>query len=315
MINIILLAAVILDLLIGDPRIYTHPVVLIGKVIKFFEKKLKNSSGSESIQKIKGIILVIIVLLLTFMVTYLLIFIGSALNYYLGIIVKILILYTTLAIKGLSKAALEIYNQLDEGNLAGARSSLNMIVGRDTDKLKENEIIRGTIETVAENTSDGIIAPLFYFFLGGPIAAVLYKAVNIMDSMLGYKNEKYKYFGWVAACLDDVANYIPARLSAILIVFSSYIYRKDYKKSFKIVMRDAKKHVSPNAGYPESAIAGALNIQLGGINYYFGKVSKKALLGDKIVDFKSTHIKETLYLMFISTFSFVLMQSIINIIR
>ena len=225
MINIILLAAVILDLLIGDPRIYTHPVVLIGKVIKFFEKKLKNNSESETIQKIKGIFLVIIVLLLTFMVTYLLIFIGSALNYYLGIIVKILILYTTLAIKGLSKAALEIFNQLVEGNLTGARQSLNLIVGRDTDKLKENEIIRGTIETVAENTSDGIIAPLFYFLLGGPIAAVLYKAVNTMDSMLGYKNEKYKYFGWAAARLDDVANYIPARLSAILIVFSSYIYR------------------------------------------------------------------------------------------
>ena len=316
MINIILLAAVILDLLIGDPRIYTHPVVLIGKVIKFFEKKLKNNSESESIQKIKGIILVIIVLLLTFMVTYLLIFIGSALNYYLGIIVKILILYTTLAIKGLSKAALEIFNQLDEGDLAGARSSLNMIVGRDTDKLKENEIIRGTIETVAENTSDGIIAPLFYFLLGGPIAAVLYKAVNTMDSMLGYKNEKYKYFGWAAARLDDVANYIPARLSAILIVFSSYIYRKDYKKSFKIVIRDAKKHVSPNAGYPEAAIAGALNIQLGGINYYFGKESKKALLGDKIIEFKIKHIKETVNLMIITTFSFILiMMFIINIIR
>ncbi len=315
MINIILLAAVILDLLIGDPRIYTHPVVLIGKVIKFFEKKLKNNSESETIQKIKGIILVIIVLLLTFMVTYLLIFIGSALNYYLGIIVKILILYTTLAIKGLSKAALEIFNQLVEGNLTGARQSLNLIVGRDTDKLKENEIIRGTIETVAENTSDGIIAPLFYFLLGGPIAAVLYKAVNTMDSMLGYKNEKYKYFGWAAARLDDVANYIPARLSAILIVFSSYIYRKDYKKSFKIVIRDAKKHVSPNAGYPEAAIAGALNIQLGGINYYFGKESKKALLGDKIIEFKVKHIKETVNLMIITTFSFILiMMFIINLI-
>lgn len=313
--NIILLAAVILDLLIGDPKFYTHPVVLIGRLIKFLEKKLKNNSESEAIQKIKGIILVIVVLLLTFVITYIVIFIGSTLNYYLGIIIKVLILYTTLAIKGLSKAALEIFNQLIEGDVAGARRSLNMIVGRDTNQLKENEIIRGTIETVAENTSDGIIAPLFYFLLGGPIAAVLYKAINTMDSMLGYRNEEYQYFGWAAARLDDVVNYIPARLTAILIVISSYIYRKDYKKSFKIIIRDAKKHVSPNAGYPEAAIAGALNIQLGGINYYFGKESKKALLGDKIVDFKIKQIKETVNLMIITTFSFILiMMFIINLI-
>lgn len=316
MINIILPAAVILDLLIGDPKFYPHPVVLIGKLIIFLEKKLINSSERSTVQKIKGIILVVIVLGLTFMITYLVIFICSTLNYYLGIIVKILILYTTLAIKGLSKAALEIFNQLNEGDLEGARQSLNMIVGRDTDRLKEDAIIRGTVETVAENASDGIIAPLFYFLLGGPIAAVLYKAVNTMDSMLGYKNEKYQNFGWASARLDDAINYIPARLTAILIIFSSYIYKKDYKKAFKTIIRDAKKHVSPNAGYPEAAIAGALNIQLGGVNYYFGKESKKALLGDKVVNFKIKHIKETVNLTIISTFSFIIMMLIIiNLIR
>ncbi len=309
--NIILPAAVILDLLIGDPRIYPHPVVLIGRLINFLEVKLKNSSERSNIQKIKGIILVVMVLLVTFMITYLMIFIFSTINYYLGIIVKIFILYTTLAIKGLRKSAIEIFNQLFEGNLEGARSSLNMIVGRDTDKLKEEDIIRGTIETAAENTSDGIIAPLFYFVLGGPTAAVLYKAVNTMDSMLGYKNDEYQNFGWASARLDDLVNYLPARLTAILIIFSSYIYKKDYKKSFKTVISDATKHVSPNAGYPESAIAGALNIQLGGVNYYFGKESKKALLGDKIVGFKIKHIKETINLMIISTLSFVLVILII----
>jgi adenosylcobinamide-phosphate synthase len=315
LINIILPAAVILDLLMGDPKFYTHPVVLIGKLIKFLEKKLNKSSNHRAMQRMKGVILVITVLLVTFVITYLVIFISNTLNYYLGVIIKILILYTTLAIKGLSKAALEIFNQLSEGDLKGARHSLNWIVGRDTDDMKENEIIRGTIETVAENTSDGIIAPLFYFFLAGPIGAVLYKAVNTMDSMLGYRNEKYKYFGWASARLDDVANYIPARLTAILIVFSSFVYRKDYKRAFKTLIRDAKKHVSPNAGYPESALAGALRIQLGGINYYFGNESKKALLGDKIVDFKVKNIKETINLMIIATFSFILIMMImINLI-
>ena len=315
MINIILPAAVILDLLMGDPKFYTHPVVLIGKLIKILEKKLNKSSNHRAMQRIKGVILVITVLLVTFVITYLVIFISNTLNYYLGVIIKILILYTTLAIKGLSKAALEIFNQLSEGDLKEARQSLNLIVGRDTDDMKENDIIRGTIETVAENTSDGIIAPLFYFFLAGPIGAVLYKAINTMDSMLGYRNEKYEYFGWASARLDDLANYIPARLTAILIVFSSFIYRKDYKRAFKTVIRDAKKHVSPNAGYPESALAGALRIQLGGINYYFGKESKKALLGDKIVDFKVKNIKETITLMIIATFSFILIIMImINLI-
>jgi len=315
LINIILPAAVILDLLMGDPKFYTHPVVLIGKLIKILEKKLNKSSNHRAMQRIKGVILVITVLLVTFVITYLVIFISNTLNYYLGVIIKILILYTTLAIKGLSKAALEIFNQLSEGDLKEARQSLNLIVGRDTDDMKENDIIRGTIETVAENTSDGIIAPLFYFFLAGPIGAVLYKAINTMDSMLGYRNEKYEYFGWASARLDDLANYIPARLTAILIVFSSFIYRKDYKRAFKTVIRDAKKHVSPNAGYPESALAGALRIQLGGINYYFGKESKKALLGDKIVDFKVKNIKETITLMIIATFSFILIIMImINLI-
>lgn len=312
--NIILSTAVILDSLIGDPKFYPHPVVFIGKLIKFLERKLKNSADRKVIQKIKGIILVVVLLVFTFLFTYLMIFIFSNINYYLGIIVKILILYTTLAIKGLSKAALEIFNKLNEGDLEGARQSLNMIVGRDTEGLEEDAIIRGTIETVAENASDGIIAPLFYFLLGGPIAALLYKAVNTMDSMLGYRNEEYQNFGWASARLDDVVNYIPARLTAILIVFSSFIYNKNYKRSFKTVIRDAKKHVSPNAGYPESAVAGALNIQLGGVNYYFGKESRKALLGDKIIDFKIKHIKETINLMIFTTFSFVLVSMLIIIL-
>lgn len=314
--NIILPAAVILDLLIGDPDFYPHPVVLIGRLITFLEKRLKNSSSSKFVQKLKGLILVLIGLVLVFLITYSIVVISSLMNYYLGLIVKSIILYTTLAIKGLSRAALDIFNQLIDGDIVGARHCLNMIVGRNTERLEKDEIIRGTIETVSENTSDGIIAPLFYFLLGGPVAAVLYKAVNTMDSMLGYKNEDYKYFGWAAARLDDVLNYLPARLTGSLIIFSAFIYKKDYKRSFKTIIRDAKKHVSPNAGFPESAVAGALKIQLGGINYYFGKESRKALLGDKIVDFKVKHIKETVNLMLITTFSFILvMMIIINLMK
>jgi len=306
----ILLTAVLLDLLIGDPNFYPHPVVLIGNVVFYLENKLRKTEDSLQVQKIKGFMLVVLTLTITFGFSWLILMLMININYYVGLTFQILLFYTTIAIRGLHKAGMEIYYQLKKGELKQARQSLDLIVGRDTEGLSESEIIRAVVETVAENTSDGIIAPLFYFLIGGPILALLYKAVNTMDSMLGYKNEKYKNFGWAAAKLDDLINYLPARITGLLFVIAAFLYKKDYKNAFKILKRDAKKHDSPNAGYPETAVAGALKVQLGGINKYFGETSKKPLLGDSLVDFKVMHIKNVTYLMQAVTFIFIVFSII-----
>jgi len=306
----ILLTAVLLDLLIGDPNFYPHPVVLIGNMVSYLENKLRKTEDSLQVQKIKGFMLVVLTLTITFGFSWLILMLMININYYFGLTFQILLFYTTIAIRGLHKAGMEIYYQLKKGELKQARQSLDLIVGRDTEGLSESEIIRAVVETVAENTSDGIIAPLFYFLIGGPILALLYKAVNTMDSMLGYKNEEYKNFGWAAAKLDDLINYLPARITGLLFVIAAFLYKKDYKNAFKILKRDAKKHDSPNAGYPETAVAGALKVQLGGINKYFGEISKKPLLGDSLVDFKVIHIKEVIYLMHTANLIFIMFSII-----
>ena len=304
----ILIPAIILDLILGDPNFYPHPIVIIGKLISYLEKHLRDDSDKKELQRFKGIVLVTFTLVIVFISIYILSRIIFTFNQYLGIIFHILILYSMIAIKGLYKAGIEIYRNLKNDKLNKARKHLDMIVGRDTETLNRQEIIRAVVETVAENTSDGIIAPIFYFLVGGPILAVIYKTINTMDSMLGYKNKKYKYFGWAAARLDDIANFIPARITAIFIIIAAFIYRKDYKRAYNTVIKDAKKHDSPNAGFPEAAVAGALKIQLGGINKYFGEPSKKPLLGEKLKEFKNDDIYSTLILMFFSTFSFVIIS-------
>ena len=300
----VLTIALIVDLIIGDPNFYPHPVVLIGKLINYLEKILLNKLNKNYIKRLKGLLLVIIVVFITYSITYFLILSFENLPYNLFIIAKGLLLSTTIAIKGLKDSANEIYIKIDENNIKEAKKALSFIVSRDTEELKENEIIRATIETVAENTSDGIIAPLFYFLIGGPLLAVIYKAINTMDSMIGYKNDKYYYFGWAAAKLDDLVNYIPARLTALLIIVASYFKKYQYKSSLKTVLEDAKKHASPNAGYPEAAVAGALAIKLGGPNKYFNKMVDKATLGKDLVEIDSNHIKKTIKLMYFSTFIF-----------
>ncbi|MGM0446339.1 MAG: adenosylcobinamide-phosphate synthase CbiB [Bacillota bacterium] len=311
----ILTIGLIADLIIGDPTFYPHPVVLIGRLIKLLENILYKNKNSDYVKKTKGILLVFIVLLVTFSVTYLLIFLFSQLPKFLYITANGLLLSTTIAVKGLRDSAYKIYIKLKENDLKEAKKSLSFIVSRDTEHLKEVEIIRGTIETVAENTSDGIIAPLFYFLIGGPLLAVIYKTVNTLDSMLGYKNDKYYYFGWGAAKLDDLANYIPARLTALLIIAASYFKKYDYKRSLETIIKDAKKHTSPNAGYPEAAVAGALGIKLGGPNRYFNKIVDKATLGESLVEIGSEHIKKTINLMYFSTFIFYISILLIKLLN
>jgi adenosylcobinamide-phosphate synthase len=304
---IIILIALVLDLLLGDPEMITHPVVLIGRFINWGEGKLRRFARSNLGERILGSLLALLTIGLTWLIAYALIMLGSSINKWLGMIIEILLLSTTLSIKGLAKAGREIYDQLVKADFEEARERLNWIVGRDTENLGEADIVRATVETVAENTVDGIISPLFYAFIGGAPLAMAYKAVNTLDSMLGYKNEEYRYFGWAAARIDDLANLIPARISGVLFIIAAFCLGKNGFDSTKMILRDARKHPSPNGGYPEAAVAGALQVRLGGVNYYQGEKSFRKYLGDEIRNLEAVDIKDTINLMYITTALFVIL--------
>ena len=308
--GLIILFAFILDLILGDPHWQLHPVRLIGGLIEFLEDNLRKTKIPL---KISGGLLVIFIVGFTLGISFLLIKFAYWLNYYSGILLSSVLVYFTIAPRNLYDESMKIYSFLKKGNLESARKSLSMIVGRDTNKLSESEVIRASVETVAENGVDAVISPLFYAMIGGAPLAIVYRAINTMDSMVGYKNKRYIDFGWAAARLDDFVNYIPARLSAILIPLSSLIYGKDWFSSFKIVVRDGKKNPSPNSGIPEAAVAGALGIQLGGLNYYGGMPSDKPFIGDCGSELSIGHIKEANILMFISSILFILICIILSL--
>lgn len=281
----------IIDLIIGDPYSFPHPVIYIGKLIKVVENNIRKIFKDEKHLKLAGFILWFITVGLTYLVTYLIIRISkfSMITFF---IVNSFIIYTTLATKCLKDEAVKIYNVLKSGDIKESRKQLSYIVGRDTSNLNEAEIIRATVETVAENTVDGIISPIFYVFIGGAPLAMAYKAVNTLDSMVGYKNDKYINLGFASAKIDDIANYIPARICVIFMTLASFVLRFDYKRCFKIAIRDRKNHKSPNCAYSEGAVAGALGIQLGGTNIYFGKLVYKPTIGDKGRDIEIEDIKK-----------------------
>ncbi|WP_026477750.1 adenosylcobinamide-phosphate synthase CbiB [Alkaliphilus transvaalensis] len=293
----ILIGGYILDLIFGDPQGFPHPVRYIGSLISFLEKKLYSDKSNKTLL-LGGTGLTLAVVVTTYLITYSLIALMKILHPLAGTIVSIILAYTVLATKCLHKESEKVLIHLKNQDLLGARKYLSYIVSRDTSQLEEKEIVRGTVETVSENISDGIIAPLFYLFLGGVPLAMAYKAINTLDSMVGYKNDRYLYFGRVSAKLDDVVNYIPARLTVIFIAIGALILGKDSNRSFKIALKDGRNHNSPNSGYPEAAVAGALGIQLGGDNFYFGKVVHKPTIGDPTYPLESKHILETIKLMY-----------------
>lgn len=270
----------ILDLIIGDPYWIYHPIRLVGNLIMICEKLFRKLTHSFQGLYIAGIFLVIIVCGISTGVVFALNYFAYKINLYLGIAVDSIICYFILATKSLRTESMKVYDKLALDDLEGSRKAVSMIVGRDTQNLTKTGVIKATVETVAENLSDGVIAPLFYLVIGGSTLGTLYKAINTMDSMVGYKNDKYFYFGRVAAKLDDVVNFIPARLSAFLLMLGSLIYGKDYKNAFRIFARDRYNHSSPNSAQTESVCAGALHIQLAGDAYYFGKLVKKPFIGD-----------------------------------
>jgi len=298
----VILSAFFLDLVLGDPQWLPHPVRGIGWLIDRIEKVLRRFTPSPRSEKRAGVLLVMLIVLPVYGVSALLLFAASSSSSMLGFIVAVLLAYTTLAARDLARSARRVLVQLEEGDIAGARHALSMIVGRDTASLDEQGIIRAVVETVAENASDGVVAPLFYLAIGGPALAMAYKAVNTLDSMIGYKNAAYKNFGWAAARLDDLANFLPARITAILLSLAAWcLPGASGRNAFRISLRDGRNHASPNSGYPEAAVAGALGMRLGGPSAYGGQVLAKPYIGDAQDVFDKKHIEMSIRLMYCAT--------------
>jgi adenosylcobinamide-phosphate synthase len=307
--------AFFIDAVMGDPRSKLHPVVLIGNLIAGIEGMLYGKEDSDRKKLVLGGILVVLVLLFTFAVVNGIMNLVKMLdNIYVVTLIEAFFLSFTISPKSLAAAGKELYGYLVADDLDNARYKVGWIVGRDTEELTPGEVSRATIETIAENTVDGIIAPLFYFAIGGVPLAFLYRAVNTMDSMVGYKNDRYIYFGRVAARADDVLGYIPARITGLLFVVSAFILGYDGKKAWKILRRDASKHPSPNGGWAEATVAGALHIRLGGFNSYFGKVHFREYMGDPIEEIGFDHIMKTIRLMYTDTILFLIICHIIFVI-
>ena len=289
----LILYSYILDLLLGDPCWFPHPVRIIGKIINLLDNLLRRKQ-KKWIERIKGMLMFFIVVGMVGWCVSALIEYAGRLHVLLGKTVWVFLAYTTLATRDLYKHGKAVLNKLNHNDLKSARYKLSLIVGRDTKMLSKNKIITATIESISENTADGIIAPMFYLFLGGPVFAMIYKAVNTLDSMVGYKNEKYIHFGWFSAKMDDVMNYIPARITGILILSVAFITGKSTKDSFRIMLRDGKKHSSPNSAISEAAMAGALGIQIAGPCVYQGKRFEHPYLGDALKTVKPEMIQESL---------------------
>lgn len=272
----------ILDLILGDPYMVPHPVVAIGKLVTFCTDRLLREKDTSSCKRRKGIIMVIVVLFFSAFIPFCILYVAYKLHIFAGLIIESIMCWQILAAKSLRTESTKVESALEEGDTDKARFNVSMIVGRDTKNLDKKGIIKAAVETVAENSSDGVIAPLFYMLFGGAVAGFLYKGINTMDSMAGYKNDKYIDFGRAAAKLDDIANFIPARISAFLMVISAFILGFDVKNAWKIFIRDRYKSTSPNSGQTESVCAGALGIELLGDAYYFGRLVRKPSIGDDI---------------------------------
>ncbi|MDH7479556.1 MAG: adenosylcobinamide-phosphate synthase CbiB [Syntrophomonadaceae bacterium] len=276
-----LVAAFVLDLALGDPRWFPHPVRLIGRLSSTLEKWIRMVCTSQLGLRLGGILLTTVVVSLSFISGWLLLQAALRLNTAVYHAVNIVLIYSLLCTRSLGEEAHQVYRALQADDLIRARLQLSRIVGRDTEDLSSLEVSRAVVETVAENLVDGIIAPLLFIMLGGAPLGLAYKAVNTLDSMVGYRNETYRYLGWASARLDDMVNWIPARLAGWgIIPLAAWLNRLNFRNALRMVGRDARNHDSPNSGYPEAAFAGALGIQIGGSNFYFGKPVYKPTIGD-----------------------------------
>lgn len=273
----------ILDFILGDPHSLWHPVQGIGSLITGTEKVLRKVfPDKKKPLQIAGLLLVIFVVSVSVLFAGLLLWIAERIHPALGFGLSCILCWQMLAAKSLKTESMKVYTALEKEGLEAGRRAVSMIVGRDTKSLSEEGVIKAAVETVAENTSDGVTAPLFYMMLAGPLGGVFYKAINTMDSMIGYRNEKYRWLGTCAARLDDIANFIPARLSALFMTAAAFVLGFDGKGAWKIYRRDRHNHKSPNAAQTEAVMAGALQVQLAGDAWYFGELYKKPTIGDPI---------------------------------
>ena len=283
-----------LDLLLGDPSFLYHPIRVIGNLIALLEKWLRKVFPKTPKGELAGgVFLVILVCLAGYGVPALLLFAAFKIHPVIGFLLEVLWCWQIPATKCLKDESMKVYQKLKENDLPGARYAVSMIVGRDTENLSETGVTKAAVETIAENTSDGVIAPLLFLAIGGPALGFLYKSINTMDSMVGYKNDKYLYFGRCAAKLDDVVNFIPSRVAALLMIVASFLPGKRFSGigAWKIWRRDSRKHASPNSAQTESACAGSLGIQLAGDASYFGMTVKKPTIGDALRPVKPEDIR------------------------
>ncbi|MEO3946589.1 adenosylcobinamide-phosphate synthase CbiB [Gorillibacterium sp. CAU 1737] len=308
-------AALLVDWLVGDPPWPTHPVILMGRAIKGLEKLLRRkergngeghddnapTGGSASSLKRRGVVLAVVIPIGAAVAAFAAVWLADWIHPWLGYAVNTWLISTTLAVKGLKQAADRVARPLFAGDLPEARKYVGWIVGRDTEHLEEREIVRATVETVAENTVDAFVSPFLFALVGGAPLAFLYRAANTLDSMVGYKNERYRHFGWASARLDDVLNYLPARLTGWLLVLAAWISRDlpvSARRAARSIRTFSRLHPSPNSGIPESAVAGALGIELGGVNVYFGVASERARMGWPLRTLEQTDIAASVKLLY-----------------
>ena len=272
----------ILDLIIGDPHGLYHPIRLVGNLIGFLEKHMNRRNDSPNRQMVKGWLMMLIVITVSSGIPLLLLILAYRIHPVCRVILETVMCWQLLATKSLKDESMKVYKKLKRHDLQGSRKAVSMIVGRDTDVLDESGVTKATVETIAENTSDGVIAPMLYMAIGGAFLGWMYKSINTMDSMVAYKNDRYLYFGRIPAYLDDVVNYIPARLSGLLMIVATFLVKLDGAHAFAIFKRDRYNHASPNSAQTEAVMSGALNVQLAGDAWYFGELHKKKTIGDDI---------------------------------
>lgn len=304
---LVLCAGYLLDLLLGDPQFWWHPVRGVGKVIEYTEKLIRrifklgqDKEADKRKKQLSGVLLAAIVLTFTMGCCILLLYGAGKIHPALRIGLEILLCYQMLAQKSLKVESMKVYKHLVRQDVEGARYAVSMIVGRDTDRLDEQGITRAAVETVAENTSDGVIAPMIFMLIFGVPGGVFYKTVNTMDSMIGYKNDRYCYLGTAAARLDDICNFIPARISALYMIVSAFLLGMDGKNAFRIFCRDRYNHASPNSAQTEAACAGALDVRLAGDAWYFGVLKKKPYIGDPVREIEPEDIRRVNRLMYLT---------------
>jgi adenosylcobinamide-phosphate synthase len=302
---VMIIIAIVIDWWIGDPRWLTHPVIVIGRCVRVAESFLRQRGlAGKSGELVAGTVLLLFICVLCLTIMLGILYVASLIHPWLCYIFNTWFISTTIACKGLKQAALEVLEPLQQEDLDRAKTAVSYIVGRDTDRMNQEEVVRATVETVSENTVDAFLSPLFYAVIGAAPLAIMYRAVNTLDSMVGYKNDKYRYFGRASARFDDVLNFIPARITGLLLAIAAWILFgfAAFVRAIRAIIQFAHLHPSPNSGIPESAVAGALHIQLGGINYYGKVTSNRARLGWPFFSLSPSHIEQAVQLLYMLSY-------------